>query len=107
MSHPSDACTYLRRELELRRRHLVEHDLVEYDPTTLRVPQELADAAAVHAAATRVTPLLADVAAAPLDPTAVENLARWVNDDYPRAAGALLRLHEAGTPRVEPRGGAA
>lgn len=73
---------------------------MEDDPT-LRLPQELADAAAVHAVAARVPPLLAEVAAAPLDPTAVGALARWVKDDYPRGARALQRLNAA-APGAEP-----
>jgi hypothetical protein len=65
-------------------------------PVQLRLPQALADAAAVHGASTRVQPLLADVAAAPLDDGAVGKLAKWMREEYPRGARALRRLRGAG-----------
>ena len=69
----------------------------------------LADAARVLAAHRSLDPLLARLAEAPLDPTAVDALRVWLEESYPPAAAALDRLDASGATapprrRSRPRG---
>lgn len=52
----------------------------------------LADAAAVLAARQRVDPLLLRLAAQPFDVDSIDDLRRWIDEVYPLAAPAWVRL---------------
>lgn len=63
----------------------------------------LADAAAVLAARQRVDPLLLRLAAQPFDFAAIDDLRRWIDEVYPLAAPAWVRL--LGLPDPQPTDG--
>lgn len=65
----------------------------------------LADAAAVLAARQRVDPLLLRLAAQPFDVAAIDDLRRWIDEVYPLAAPAWVRL--LGLPDPQPTDAAA